>query len=83
MFVSVQYGYNQQKFFNINCQIAPLLDAIHDGCYKDMKAFMKKREDFFNKEIANLRKKEQTLLKKMEKLDPPKPEEKKEEAKSS
>ncbi len=32
---------------------------------------MKKREEFFNKEIANLKKKEQTLLKRMEKLDPP------------
>ncbi len=57
--------------FNINCQIAPLLDAIHEGCYKDMHKFMKKREEFFNKEIANLKKKEQTLLKKLEKLDPP------------
>jgi hypothetical protein len=44
--------------FNINCQIAPLLDAIHEGCYKDMHKFMKKREEFFNKEIANLKKKE-------------------------
>jgi hypothetical protein len=57
--------------FNINCQIAPLLDAVHEGCYKDMHKFMKKREEFFNKEIANLKKKEQTLLKKLEKLDPP------------
>ena len=57
--------------FNINCQIAPLLDAVHEGCYKDMHKYMKKREEFFNKEIANLKKKEQTLLKKLEKLDPP------------
>ena len=72
MFISVQYGYNQSKLFNINCQIAPLLDAVHDGCYKDMHKFMKKREEFFNKEIAALKKKEQTLQKKLEKLDPPK-----------
>jgi|LauGreDrversion4_2_1035121.scaffolds.fasta_scaffold501520_2 hypothetical protein len=74
MFISVQYGYNQAKLYNINCQIAPLLDAIHEGCYKDMHKFMKKREEFFNKEIANLKKKEQTLLKRLEKIDPPKDE---------
>jgi mannose/fructose/N-acetylgalactosamine-specific phosphotransferase system component IID len=72
MFVSVQFGYQQSKLFNINCQIAPLLDAIHDGCYKEMHKFMKKREEFFNKEIAALKKKEQGLLKRMEKIDPPK-----------
>jgi hypothetical protein len=33
---------------------------------------MKKREEFFNKEIANFKKKEQTLLKRLEKIDPPK-----------
>jgi chaperonin cofactor prefoldin len=43
-----------------------------------MHKYMKKREEFFNKQIANLKKKEQTLLKKLEKLDPPK-EDKKEE----
>jgi mannose/fructose/N-acetylgalactosamine-specific phosphotransferase system component IID len=72
MFVSIQFGYQQSKIFNINCQIAPLLDAIHDGCYKEMHKFMKKREEFFNKEIAALKKKEQGLLKRMEKIDPPK-----------
>lgn len=35
---------------------------------------MKKREEFFNKEIGNLKKKEATLLKRLEKLDPPKEE---------
>lgn len=60
--------------FNINCQIAPLLDAVHEGCYKDMHKYMKKREEFFNKEIANLKKKEQGLLKRLEKIDPPKDE---------
>jgi hypothetical protein len=36
----------------------PLLDAISDGCYKEMQKFVKKREEFFNKEIAALKKKE-------------------------
>jgi len=36
-----------------------------------MLKYMKKREEFFNKEIGNLKKKEQTLVKRLEKLDPP------------
>ena len=72
MYVSVQFGYNQSKLFNINCQIAPLLDAVSDGCYKEMTKFLKKREEFFNKEISGFKKKEQNLLKKLERLEPPK-----------
>lgn len=71
MYVSVQFGYNQSKLFNINCQVAPLLDAVSDGCYKEMGKFMKKREEFFNKEISTLKKKESGLQKKLEKLEPP------------
>ena len=55
--------------FNLNCQVAPLLDAINMTCYADMIKYIKKREDFFNKEIAGMRKKEQGLLKQMEKYD--------------
>ena len=36
MFVSVNFGYNQSKIFNINCQVAPLLDAIQTQSYKEM-----------------------------------------------
>lgn len=71
-YISVQFGYNQSKLFNINCQIDPLLDSVADGCYKEMGKFMKKREEFFNKEIASFKKKEQALLKKLERLEPPK-----------
>lgn len=69
MFISVQFGYNQTKLFNINCQVAPLLDAINTGAYKEMVNAIKKREEFFNKEIAQFHKKEQNLLKKLEKLE--------------
>lgn len=48
------------------------MDAVHDGCYKDMHKFLKKREEFYNKEISSMKKKEQNLLKKLEKLEPPK-----------
>lgn len=47
------------------------MDAISTGCYKEMLTYMKKREEFFNKEIATLKKKEQNLHKKFEKLEPP------------
>jgi hypothetical protein len=40
-----------------------------------MTKYIKKREEFFNKEIANFRKKEAALLKQLEKLNE-KPEEK-------
>ena len=51
-FIAVQFGYNQQRLFNTNCEIAPLMDAIHKECYKDMAAKLAEREDFFNKEIT-------------------------------
>ncbi len=47
------------------------MDAINEGCYKEMLKYLKKREEFFQKEINTLKKKEQTLTKKLEKLDPP------------
>jgi hypothetical protein len=37
-----------------------------------MGKFLKKREEFFNKEIASFKKKEQNLQKKLERLEPPK-----------
>ena len=36
-FINVTFGYQQSKLFNINCEIAPLLDAIHTEAYKNMK----------------------------------------------
>ena len=44
-----------------------MLDAINSSCYQDMLKYIKKREEFFNKEIATMRKKEQGLLKNLEK----------------
>ena len=82
MFISVEFGYKQKRLFNINCQTASLIDAVNDECYRDMDTFMKKRIDFFNKEIGQWKKKEAALLKKLEKIEPNKEEEdKKEEAK--
>ena len=74
MFISVGFGYKQSKLLNINCQTAPLVDSINDQCYKEMQKLLKKREDFFNKEINSIKKKEAVLLKKLEKLEPPKEE---------
>jgi len=78
MFCSVQFGYNQARLFNLNCQVAPLIDAISISCYQDMVKCIKKREEFFNKEIAGMRKKEANLLKALEKYTVPVEESKKE-----
>lgn len=51
MYIAVNFGYNQQRLYNINCQVAPLIDAIHEGCYKDMDGALKKRKQFFEKEV--------------------------------
>ena len=76
-FINVTFGYQQSRLFNLNCQVAPLLDAINNACYQDMLKLIKKREDFFSKEVASFKKKEQALLKALEKLNE-KPEENKE-----
>lgn len=57
----MQFGYQQSRVFNLNCQVAPLLDAINQACHQDMVKFIKKREDFFNKEVQAFKKKEQAL----------------------
>ena len=71
-FISVNFGYNQTRIFATNCQIAPLMDAIHQECFKDMKAKLTEREDFFNKEITAFKKEQVKLEKKIEALEVPK-----------
>ena len=73
-YISVNYGYNQSKLFSTNCQIAPLLDSIHEECYKEMVAKLTEREEFFNKEINGFKKEQASLEKKLEKLEVPKEE---------
>jgi hypothetical protein len=70
-FINVTFGYQQAKLFNINCEIAPLLDAIHTEAYKQMKLKLQLRQEFFNKEITNFKKEQATLEKKLEKLEAP------------
>lgn len=72
MFISVQFGYHQAMVFNINCQVAPLLDAIHSQAYIEMVKAVSKRQEWFQKEIAGMKKKEGKLLKRLELLDAPK-----------
>ena len=73
-YISVNFGYNQSKLFSTNCQIAPLLDSIHEECYKEMVAKLTEREEFFNKEINGFKKEQASLEKKLEKLEVPKEE---------
>ena len=68
-FISVNFGYNQTRIFATNCQIAPLMDAIHQECYKDMKAKLVEREEFFAKEILTFKKEQAKIEKKIELLE--------------
>ena len=74
-FISVQFGYNQSMVFNIGCQVAPLLDAIEQQAYIEMVKAITKRQEWFNKEVVNMKKKEGKLLKRLDVLDAPKREE--------
>ena len=74
-FISVQFGYNQSMVFNINCQVAPLLDAIEQQAFTEMVKAISKRQEWFNKEVVNMKKKEAKLLKRLDVLDAPKKEE--------
>ena len=68
--ISVRFGSGQQRIFNTACQTAPLLDAINDGCYADMATHLKRREEVIGKELGAWKKKEASLQKKLEKLEP-------------
>ena len=51
------------------------MDSINSGAYAEMVKAIKKREEWFNKEITNFKKSEQALIKRIEKLDAPKEDE--------
>jgi hypothetical protein len=70
-FINVTFGYNQVKIFNINCEIAPLLDAIHIESYKNMRLKLQQRQEYFGKEIAAFRKEQGALERKLEKMEMP------------
>lgn len=55
-------------------QVAPFLDQLNDKCYDAMLDKVKEREDFFEKQIVQFKKKEATLMKQLDRLNE-KPEE--------
>ena len=57
------------------------MDAIHQQAYIEMGKAIKKREEWFNKEIQQMKKKEAKAQKRLEFLEKPKEEEKKDEQK--
>lgn len=65
MFISVEFGDQQRRLFNIECKTAPLLDAINDGCYADMLSLLKTKKDYFTSELNQMKKKEESLQKKL------------------
>lgn len=52
--------------------MAPLLDAIQAGAYKDMVVAVKKKEEWFLNKIKDKKKKEQALQKKLASYEKPK-----------
>lgn len=65
MLISVEFGDQQKRLFNIECKTAPLLDAINDGCYADMLGLLKTKKDYFTSELNQMKKKEENLQKKL------------------
>ena len=47
MFISVEFGYQQKRLFNIECKTAPLVDAINDVCYADIAALLTTKRLFY------------------------------------
>ena len=44
MFISVEFGYQQKRLFNIECKTTPLVDAINDGWYADKASLLKNKK---------------------------------------
>lgn len=65
MFVCVEFGHKQRRLFNIDCQTSSLLDAINDSWYEDINQFLTKQTGIFEKELAQWKKKETNLQKKL------------------
>lgn len=81
MFVVVTFGYRQNRVYNINCQIGPLLDLVQRQCFADVQQFFTQKQRAFNKDIAEVTKKLEETKSKLNVLEhPPVEEEKKVEA---
>ena len=80
MFMIVNFGYRQSQIYNIDCQVAPLIDLITRQSHAELNRLLVAKEAQFNKEVADLAKKADGIKHKIYLLDnPPPPEEEKNE----
>ncbi len=76
----VNFGYRQSQIYNIDCQVAPLIDLITRASHAELNRLLVAKEAQFNKEVADLAKKAEGIKHKIYLLDnPPAPEEEKNE----
>jgi chromosome segregation ATPase len=78
MFILAAYGYKQGQIYNINCQTAPLIDAIKKQAYADIISLLNTKQIQILKEIEETSLKLEHKQKKLYKLENPPEEEVKE-----
>jgi hypothetical protein len=74
MFAIVRFGYRQARVFNLNCQVAPLLDAIASQSTAEIKELLTAKSTQFAKEIEDLQRRTAAFTNKLEYLERPPPE---------
>lgn len=75
MFILASYGYKQGQIYNINCQTAPLIEAIRKQAYTDVCNLLNNRQIQIVKEIDETCQRLDTKQKKLYRLENPIPEE--------
>ena len=74
MFILASYGYKQGQIYNINCQTAPLVDAIKKQAYVDVCNLLNNRQLQIIKEIDETCHRLESKQKKLFRLENPPPE---------
>lgn len=77
MLIQVLYGYKQSQIFNINCQVAPLLDCIKQQAVADILQLLQAKELAFASELVELASCTEKAQKELFKLENPPPDEEK------
>ncbi|OMJ75974.1 hypothetical protein SteCoe_24783 [Stentor coeruleus] len=75
MFILASYGYKQGQIYNINCQTAPLIEAIRKQAYTDICNLLNNRQIQIVKEIDETSQRLEAKQKKLYRLENPIPEE--------
>ncbi|OMJ94189.1 hypothetical protein SteCoe_2672 [Stentor coeruleus] len=75
MFILASYGYKQGQIYNINCQTAPLIEAIRKQAYTDICNLLNNRQIQIVKEIDETCQRLEAKQKKLYRLENPIPDE--------